>query len=258
MFVDGGHLGRHYSDAMLKWCGTEGELDLDRLRTFYGAHKCFYYDCVDDIPRKGEDDRACDERVAKQELRLSKIQRLEATHVRLGSVTGTRKNKRQKQVDILLAVDMLNHAVRANMAKAILITGDQDFKPLVDALVDMGLHVHLFGDHRHTSRDLADAADFYRPLHLTQYHEFSSEKFKRAHPIPGWSTMGPEPPQLPLLKAGSIAGEKAALYRRDDGFLAYFAFRDVYVGSFFRDENVLCKFCEVEFGPVEWSQQTTR
>ncbi len=52
------------------------------------------------------------------------------------------------------------------MNRVTLLTGDLDFKPLVQSLVDMGLHVEVAGDARHTSTDLADAADSYRPLSL--------------------------------------------------------------------------------------------
>ena len=41
-----------------------------------------------------------------------------------------RKKLRQKKVDVLLAVEALDHAFRGNMSRAYLIAGDLDFAPL--------------------------------------------------------------------------------------------------------------------------------
>ena len=71
----------------------------------------------------------------KQEMELNRIRKVYGTHVRLGSLTGIEKKRRQKEVDILLAVDMMNHAVRQNMTRAVLLSGERDFKPLIESLV---------------------------------------------------------------------------------------------------------------------------
>jgi hypothetical protein len=61
--------------------------------------------------------------------------------VRLGSLSGKGNRKRQKKVDVLLAVEALDHAFRKNMAQVCLITGDLDFSPLVESLVKLGTYV---------------------------------------------------------------------------------------------------------------------
>ncbi|MBD2254416.1 NYN domain-containing protein [Nostoc parmelioides] len=48
--------------------------------------------------------------------------------------TGKAK-KEQKEIDIMIAVDMLTHSFQKNMDEATLLAGDLDFKPLIDALV---------------------------------------------------------------------------------------------------------------------------
>jgi hypothetical protein len=253
VFVDAGHLQRYYGEAMQKWTGTDGELDLERVKTLQGATKCFYYDCLNDIKGSLESDADFAKRVATQEERFQKIQRLKGTHVRLGSLTGTAKNKRQKQVDILLAVDMMNHAVRGNMAYAVLIAGDQDFKPLVEALVDMGLHVHILGDRRHTSRDLADAADFYQPLTLADYWNWSSRRVHLAYPIPNKTPGNPyEIPKEMMRKVGTIDGKPATLFFNGSDYIVTFPLDDAFMFTSFKDEDRLLQFCEVEFGPVVW------
>ncbi len=59
----------------------------------------------------------------------------------------------------MIAVDMLTHSFRRNMHEATLLTGDLDFKPLVDALVQEGTFVTLWYPPGETSKELIAAAD---------------------------------------------------------------------------------------------------
>lgn len=252
-FIDGGHLRRHYKEAMRSWSGTDGDLVYERIKANLGAQKVFYYDCLDDIRGNNEPIADFEKRKKDQEDYFNKIQRNEATHVRLGSMTGTAKNKRQKRVDILLAVEMMNHAVRRNMTTAALITGDQDFLPLEEALIDMGLHVRVLGDRQHTSGYLADAADYFLPLNLTEYHNWSSQKFKTRHPIPGRSIGNPTLNDHTFIKSGTVNDITAELFKSPSGtFILRMPHNDDYMICSFQDETLLIKFCEMELGPVVW------
>jgi uncharacterized LabA/DUF88 family protein len=44
------------------------------------------------------------------------------------------KKRQQKEVDVLLAVDMLTRSFYKNMTKAVLLAGDRDFKPVVEVV----------------------------------------------------------------------------------------------------------------------------
>ena len=51
------------------------------------------------------------------------------------------------------------------MTKAILIAGDRDFKPVVEALVQrLGIYVHLIYEKGHCSKESMDAADKIDPM----------------------------------------------------------------------------------------------
>jgi uncharacterized LabA/DUF88 family protein len=54
------------------------------------------------------------------------------------------KGKPSKRVDISLATDMLTHAFRKNCDFAILVAGDEDYVPLVEAVMGEGLRVVLW------------------------------------------------------------------------------------------------------------------
>jgi uncharacterized LabA/DUF88 family protein len=191
LFVDAGHLRTSFRRVIDAWCTGSRRLDVRKVSSHFSANKTFYYDSLDDSLHERETPEAQRERIGAQEAVFRAINALPNTHVRLGSVTGTRKKLRQKEVDILIAVDMMTHAVRGNMAKAVLLTGDRDFTPLVEALVQLGLTIDVAGDRRSTSDILAAAADSYRALTLRIYHSWMSDREQREC-------------QLPLLEGGDV------------------------------------------------------
>ncbi len=182
LFVDAGHLRANFERVTQLWCGSVGELEPNQLRSAFGVQKVFYYDSIDDVPRTGESDTDYTARVEKQERFFREVSSVFATHVRLGSITGTGKKRRQKEVDILIAVDAMNHAVRQNMDHVILLTGDRDFTPLVETLVQLGLMVTVAGDLHFTSDALKEAADHYQPLTLSTYLQLMPAHMQQTAP----------------------------------------------------------------------------
>lgn len=71
---------------------------------------------------------------------------------------GTRGSKR---VDITLATDMLTHAFRKNFDIAILVAGDEDYVPLVEAVISEGRRVYLWFIENGLSPLLKRKADHY-------------------------------------------------------------------------------------------------
>lgn len=210
--MDGGHLRKYYAECTSAWFGSPGEIDFSKLKTTLGAVKMFYYDCLDDIRHATETKGAFEQRLKDQESYFNKISAIPNTHVRLGSIAGAGKKKRQKEVDILLAVEMMNHAFRKNMERAILLSGDRDFKPVVKALVDMGLFIDVAGDKHHTSRDLALAADNFRALSLHYYYEWSNASLQKQQPldIPHVNDL---PHDAVKLEEGKLEGTSVGLYK---------------------------------------------
>ena len=103
LFVDGGYLKVRYRETMAKVFETPGSLDIGRVK--HGmARKVFFYDCIDDSIRDEESDADYNARVQRQIDELNACRSVEGFHVRLGSITGSNRKIRQKQVDILLAV----------------------------------------------------------------------------------------------------------------------------------------------------------
>ena len=74
------------------------------------------------------------------------------------------KSGRSKRVDISLATDMLTHAHRKNYDIAVLVSGDGDYVPLVEAVKAEGRRVALWFVDDGLSPDLRAAADHYWDL----------------------------------------------------------------------------------------------
>jgi uncharacterized LabA/DUF88 family protein len=69
------------------------------------------------------------------------------------------RGRRAKRVDISLATDMLSHAHRKNYDLAILVGGDEDYLPLLQAVASEGCRIVLWALTSGLSPALARAAD---------------------------------------------------------------------------------------------------
>lgn len=159
-FIDGNYLEQRHRELVSEILGRKVEIDYPALLADLGAARAYYYNAVDDEPRHGETEAALKARVDSEVARLEAINGLSNYHLRLGSVTGKAiKKRRQKQVDVQLAVDALLHAMNNNMGVAQLVLGDLDFKPLIEALVSLGVQTIVHYAPHSASKDLVRAAD---------------------------------------------------------------------------------------------------
>lgn len=75
-----------------------------------------------------------------------------------------KKGKGSKRVDISLSVDMLSHAHRKNYDVAVLVAGDEDYVPLVNAVESEGCRVVLWFFQNGLSPALRRSADHWFDL----------------------------------------------------------------------------------------------
>ncbi|MBI4302217.1 MAG: NYN domain-containing protein [Chloroflexi bacterium] len=92
---------------------------------------------------------------------FAKLDELEDVHVRHGFLrhASSLSRRTQKGVDVLLAVDMLEHVHRGVMDVAVLFSGDADFAPLVEAVVHNGPRVVVVSYSDCLASDLRLVAD---------------------------------------------------------------------------------------------------
>lgn len=185
LFIDGGCLRailKNISDRYFD--GMPIKIDFNRLR---GDHfKAFYYDAIPAI-KDTETDYQYAQRI-KDRLELhNHIASLQGYHVYEGDSRIRRKQVQQKEVDVIIAVDMLTHTFRGNMDRATFIASDLDFKPLLDALVREGMFVHLMYPPAETNQNLVDAADSRQPLAIDSIVGYLEQTSQKLISVPGRS-----------------------------------------------------------------------
>lgn len=218
LFVDGGYLRGVCEKFSVEWFDS-ARLSIDYQALGHGFTKCFYYDCLP-LPRAGEDEAANESRRSEQRAELNAIKALHGWHVVEGVLAGSGGRTRQKQVDVQIAVDMLTHSYRGNMHSAAFIAGDQDFKPLVEAVVREGMFIEIWFEKSSASTDLLDSADGRRPLDLYGLHGYLDKGFRESHPLPQrWIQGDRSIGSARLLKKGTCAEGIAELYEGDGEYI---------------------------------------
>jgi hypothetical protein len=256
LFIDGEYLRQLYRDAMQSFCGFDGELFPARLRHESIAYRAFFYDSLDDAQRAGELESAFLARVAEQEKFFDEIRSISGFHVRLGSVTG-KKRRRQKEVDVLLAVDMLTHGLAGNMKKAILLAGDLDFRPIVESLVQRGVFLEVWFERKSAAKELYGAADFGREMPFSEIHSLGRPSFQKAHSLPSRSMGGTEPQGKPS-RVGHVGSELVSLFHAgvNEAFHLWVPHLRLMVSD--SELSRIERLMEMEYEPVVWDRAEQR
>jgi len=259
LFVDGAYLRRLHDENLQSLFGEKANLDLALVKGSVGAQRAFYYDCLKDKKADGESEEDFRKRLGQQQANFDAIQSVPGVHLRLGSLTGKPPRLRQKKVDVLLAVEALDHGFRRNMDTACLIAGDLDFAPLVDSLVRLGIVVRVYYEKRSAARELYAAADVGQPITLTTLYSWSEASFRAKHPLPDRQVNAGPPPNLQagyqLVKQGHLNGESIQLWK-EKGSDCHLLFLPSYQGVSLQvsdsDRSRLERFVEIEYGSIDW------
>ena len=81
--------------------------------------------------------------VGNEEVRHAIHDKLASLGIEAPRVFPKKKGRHSKRVDISLSVEMLSHAHRKNCDLAVLVAGDEDYVPLVQAVAAEGCRVIL-------------------------------------------------------------------------------------------------------------------
>ena len=139
VFVDGENLTLRYQDAL---AGAKPEKYVHFLQDVYVwsrfANIRHHMNC--EVIRKYYYTV-----VQGDELKIEEIEvKLKEIGIEAPRVFKKQKGRSTKRVDITIATDMLTHAHRGNYDLAILVSGDEDYVPLVRAVKDEGCRVVLW------------------------------------------------------------------------------------------------------------------
>ena len=165
IFIDGGYLlnkakfhkvnpdFRKLTEFLLEPLRAKFPLDLLRCY-FYYCPPWMSSDPTDSENRRMEAYKTFEDEINnldRWELRLGKLQKRS---------DGARDYFEQKRVDVLLSCDMVRHAAAGHIQHAILLAGDSDFIPAVDATKESGVTVTLWCAEANTvHEELIDLCD---------------------------------------------------------------------------------------------------
>jgi uncharacterized LabA/DUF88 family protein len=261
VFIDGKYLESVHRETMQAFFGEDGDLDIFPIGRQAQASRVYFYDSIDYAQSANENESDWQARVQRLEDSLDHIRSLPGFFVRTGTVPGRNKGKRreQKEVDVMLAVDMVKHALKGNIKKAVLIAGDLDLRPAVEALVEEGVAVEVWYHASSFAQGLPAAADRGVELRFRNLYEWNAAAFKETHRVPmvqspGGGTAGK------LLRAGKFRdwGWAAQLYRWEtpQQVTQFSLWIDVAVGRtirvYDREENLVERYVAVQYGPIDW------
>lgn len=256
LFVDGAYLRGAIRAFGEKFFNTSDvPVDLSLLASQFT--KVFYYDCLG--PQAMQETEADYRgRMALQEAHFRKLRALRGWHVVEGVVKGTGKRARQKEIDILIAVDMLTHTHRRNMHKVAFIAGDQDFRPLVEAVVREGMFIDLWYEATTASSELIYAADSHRELDAYAIHEILDKEFQKMNPLPQrFAQPGKSIEQSVLIEKTMTADNLPVELYRQNGMFLIVQPETVNDGYFLHmshaDADLLKKMHAAMYGSVTWS-----
>lgn len=257
LFIDGRYLGEVFRHAMKEVFAVEpsGEMDLALIRHEAGAKKAFYYDCLHDLRKEPETDAEFKARVEIQQRVFANIRSLYGFHVQLGTLKGGHRRREQKEVDVLLAVDMLTHASNRNMTRAVLVAGDLDFRPIIEALIRLGIFVEVWYEKKSAAKDLFDAADYGRPISWRALYTWGTMELRAVHRVPEESNGHASLFDPIILHLGLIDKQQVVVMREQGGKMNVLRFESRYDGMVWmehEDQAVLERYFSMRYGPVEW------
>lgn len=221
LYIDGAYFEQVVTKFASDYYGGD-TLEIDFAKLGKEFKRVFYYNALPPKQRnESQEEYECRKQAKSREFHV--IGRLRGFHVREGVVRRGSNRNEQKMVDVLIAVDMLSHTMRKNMDMAVLITGDLDFQPLLDALVDAGMYTILRSDPRTTAGDLTAAADESHPITITDIYAWATDSFRTSHPFPqSFSTSSREEIGSLIATGHTLIGDKIGLFHDGSNFCITF------------------------------------
>jgi uncharacterized LabA/DUF88 family protein len=165
IFIDGGYILKALQEAKLNpdysriadyiLAPLRRQIPIDLLR-------CYFYYCPPWMSQNPTEDEL--RRMAAHDKFVEEIESIDRWKIRLGKLEKRRDGDRdvfsQKRVDVMLSVDMVRHAAAGHIQHAVLVAGDSDFIPAVNAAQEHGATITLVcSPDRSAHKDLIKVAD---------------------------------------------------------------------------------------------------
>ena len=157
VFIDGGYLARILKDKFNEVRINFGKLSDELCKSINCTRLRTYYYTCEPLVRKGnqKDSR----RQATFQKFLSKLKRQSRFDVKLGKLQCINGVFKQKMVDVLMSLDIVNMSFDNQIQHIIIIAGDSDFIPAIKYAKYHGTIIHLFYHPSSIHNELLDYVD---------------------------------------------------------------------------------------------------
>ena len=166
LFVDGASFEETIKQMTRSTLLGEDVIDLVDFRLMAGNYeRLFYYDSFP-AQKQNQTETEYEASIARKQRIFNKINASPRCHVRRAFSKYSSRFRRQEQkgVDVLMAIDVLQHTYQSNMDWAAIITSDLDFLPLFDAILQTRVTSELIYEKGVSTTELIESADLSRPL----------------------------------------------------------------------------------------------
>ncbi|HYX33430.1 MAG TPA: NYN domain-containing protein [Oligoflexus sp.] len=187
IFIDGAYVRTQFKMHKIEPDYADmADYFLNPLRTSFPLDllRCYYYDCAPYMSPEPTEDEL--KRMEVHKTFVENLLSLGRWAIRLGKLQkrweGQREYYEQKRVDVLLSVDLVRHAAAGHIQHAVLVAGDSDFVPAVEAAKEHGVTVSLWCGHANTvHRDLISLADEVYTFEWSDFPKLSEESSNPNH-----------------------------------------------------------------------------
>jgi uncharacterized LabA/DUF88 family protein len=167
LFVDGNYcLMSMTPPADSLWMIDPTHWNWQHLAAMTSSVSARYYDSLPAVRDDHPDDQRLFEQKERLFARLSRMDDWHAFHGRSKRSRDKRQRQQQKRVDVQLTVDALMSCVQGRSKRVAILAGDDDFLPLIEALVENNCLVTLYYFTNSYSEDMLNIADRSREISL--------------------------------------------------------------------------------------------
>jgi uncharacterized LabA/DUF88 family protein len=157
VFIDGGFVEKISQQEFANL-----RVDYDRLSTVMASGlshlRTYYYHCLPYQSNPPTEEEK--ERFANRQRFYNALERIPRFQVRLGRLRRRGNDFEQKGVDVFLAIDLVQLAVKRLITHAAMITADSDFLPAIEVAKNEGVIIRLFhSQHLERQKELWQCAD---------------------------------------------------------------------------------------------------
>jgi uncharacterized LabA/DUF88 family protein len=218
LYVDGASLEAELEVTRALLGVDSLDFDYGRFIAQFHPDRSYYYDSWP-VQKQGEADDTFKARAEKKQKLFSILNRTPGMHVRTGTTRWSKRlGQKQKAVDVLLAVDVVSHALNGVTESAALMVSDLDFYPVFEVLLHTQVKTQLIYRTHSTVDELIEVADLAFRLTLNQMMNGLDGNFTAKYRPIDLLTHGPmTDDERSMSVTSELNGQEFAIWKDEQG-----------------------------------------